>query len=222
MGDEEAASNTLQLGIPVAMKTILPKTLYIDREGNYGWTCYTEWDGCYIDILLSEDRPYIMEDGSLRVFSTKNHVIDKEMGVFFDSFMGLSSIVVVRIGAKIFTLPFDIRIDDEDKVIEDVMRKSYKNYLKYCKTFWKDIPGWTLDYYKLTYNELERRFDLPEELQKENINKDTVMTLLDIRKLYMDSEGRLGWLAEYPTAQDGLAFEILDKFVDMIPQTQLI
>ena len=222
MGDEEAASNTLKLGIPVAVKTILPKTLFIDRDGNYGWICYTEWDGRYIDILLSKDRPYIMENGSLRGFSKNKHVIDKEMGVFFDSYMGLSSIVVVRIGAKIYTLPFDIRIKGGAKVIVDEMRQSYRNYQKYCKTFWKDIPSWLLGYYQETYEDLEERYELPEELQMDNITDEGLMTLLDIRKLYMNSRGRMGWLAEYPTAQDGLAFEILEKFVDMIPQTQLI
>ena len=222
MGDEEQAEKTLSMGIPVAVKTILPKTLYIDRDGNYGWICYTEWDGRYIDILLSKDRPYIMENGSLRGFSKNKHVIDKEMGVFFDSYMGLSSIVVVRIGAKIYTLPFDIRIKGGAKVIVDEMRQSYRNYQKYCKTFWKDIPGWLLGYYQETYEDLEERYELPEQLQMDNITDEGLMTLLDIKKLYMNSRGRMGWLAEYPTAQDGLAFEILDKFVDMIPQTQLI
>lgn len=79
-----------------------------------------------------------------------------------------------------------------------------------------------LGYYRDTYKELERLYDIPEELQKENINEESVMTLFDIRKLYMDSNCRLGWLAEYPTAQDGLAFETLDDFVDLILQCEII
>ncbi|MCQ2211575.1 MAG: hypothetical protein MJZ34_14940 [Paludibacteraceae bacterium] len=33
---------------------ILPKTIFIDRQGNYGWKCYTAWNGSYISVILSD------------------------------------------------------------------------------------------------------------------------------------------------------------------------
>ena len=42
--------------------TALPKTLYIDKEGNYGWICYAQWNKRYIGVLLSEDTPLIFKN----------------------------------------------------------------------------------------------------------------------------------------------------------------
>jgi len=43
-------------------RTALPKTLYIDKEGNYGWICYTQWNKRYIGVLLSEETPRIFKN----------------------------------------------------------------------------------------------------------------------------------------------------------------
>ena len=43
-------------------RTALPKTLYIDKEGNYGWICYAQWNKRYIGVLLSEDTPLIFKN----------------------------------------------------------------------------------------------------------------------------------------------------------------
>ena len=44
--------------------TALPKTLYIDIEGNYGWICYAQWNKRYIGVLLSEDTPLIFKNNN--------------------------------------------------------------------------------------------------------------------------------------------------------------
>ncbi|MBR4083075.1 MAG: DUF2262 domain-containing protein [Lachnospiraceae bacterium] len=43
-------------------RTALPKTLYIDKEGNYGWICYIPWFDKYTGVLLSEDTPLIFKN----------------------------------------------------------------------------------------------------------------------------------------------------------------
>ena len=45
-------------------RTALPKTLYIDKEGNYGWICYAQWNKRYIGVLLSEDIPFIFKNNN--------------------------------------------------------------------------------------------------------------------------------------------------------------
>ena len=45
-------------------ETALPKTLYIDKEGNYGWICYAQWNKRYIGVLLSEDTPLIFKNNN--------------------------------------------------------------------------------------------------------------------------------------------------------------
>ena len=45
-------------------RTALPKTLYIDIEGDYGWICYAQWNKRYIGVLLSEDTPLIFKNNN--------------------------------------------------------------------------------------------------------------------------------------------------------------
>ena len=46
-------------------ETALPKTLYIDKEGNYGWICYIPWFDKYTGVLLSEETPCIFKNTNL-------------------------------------------------------------------------------------------------------------------------------------------------------------
>ena len=222
MGSESEAEKILSHGIPVNVATILPKTLYIDREGNYGWICYTDWDKDYVGILLSRKRLYIMSQYELKVLTTQKFVEDEEMGIFFDDYIGLCSLIIVRMGSRIYTLPFAIEFFTPEKVINEDMHKAYRNYVKYNETLWKEVLEWSLDFYKDNYEELMERFNVPEELQIDNMNEESVMSLMDIRKLYMTNSGRIAWLCEYPTEADGLAYEFNEKWICMIPQCQII
>ena len=52
--------------------TALPKTLYIDIEGNYGWICYAQWNKRYIGVLLSEETPRILKTNQLLKYRKRN------------------------------------------------------------------------------------------------------------------------------------------------------
>ncbi len=222
VGSEKKAEEMLKLGIPINVKTILPKKLCIDREGNFGWTCYTEWDKDYVDILLSKDRPYVMDRGDLAGLTSDDVIIDKEMGVFFKDYLGLSSTVIVRLAGEVRTLPFSIDISDGEKEITDVMRKSYREYLKFNETLWEEIKDITLGHYLSYYDEFESQYDVPESMKKENVDKEKVMPMVDFSKLYMTEEGRIAWLCEFPLAQDGLAYEFTDGWINLITQPEII
>lgn len=222
VGSEKKAEEMLKLGIPINVKTILPKKLCIDREGNFGWTCYTEWNKDYVDILLSKDRPYVMDRGDLAGLTSDDVIIDKEMGVFFKDYLGLSSTVIVRLAGEVRTLPFSIDISDGGKEITDVMRKSYREYLKFNETLWEEIKEITLGHYLSYYDEFESQYDVPESMKKENVDKEKVMPMVDFSKLYMTEEGRIAWLCEFPLAQDGLAYEFTDGWINLITQPEII
>ena len=66
--------------------------------------------------------------------------------------------------------------------------------------------------------------DFPEELSKENVNRENVMSLVQFKKLYISNiDGRIAWLCECPTAEeDGLAFEFTDGEIETISQTDII
>ena len=54
-------------------ETALPKTLYIDKEGNYGWICYIPWFDKYTGVLLSEETPLIFKNiNQLLKYSKRN------------------------------------------------------------------------------------------------------------------------------------------------------
>ena len=53
-------------------ETALPKTLYIDKEGNYGWICYAQWNKRYIGVLLSEETPRILKTNQLLKYRKRN------------------------------------------------------------------------------------------------------------------------------------------------------
>ena len=221
-GSESKAEEILSQGIPVNVATILPKTLYIDRNGNYGWICYTDWDKNYVSVLLSGKRPYFMNRYAIKTLSSRKFVEDEEMGFFFDSYIGLCSTVIVRMGSQIRTFEFEIEFFTPEKEISEDMRKAYRHFVKYNETLWKDVLEWSLDFYKDNYEELMERFDVPEELQEENITEESVMSLMRITKLYMTNKGRIAWLCEYPTEEDGLAYEFNEEGLWMIPQWQII
>ena len=221
-GSETKAEEILSQGIPVNVATILPKTLYIDRNGNYGWICYTDWDKNYVSVLLSGKRPYFMNHYAIKTLSSRKFVEDEEMGFFFDSYIGLCSLIIVRMGSQIRTFEFEIEFFTLEKEISEDMRKAYRHFVKYNETLWKDVLEWSLDFYKDNYEELMERFDVPEELQEENITEESVMSLMRITKLYMTNKGRIAWLCEYPTEEDGLAYEFNEEGLWMIPQWQII
>ena len=60
-------------------ETALPKTLYIDKEGNYGWICYIPWFDKYTGVLLSEETPLIFKNTNLLLkYSKRNNVLELE------------------------------------------------------------------------------------------------------------------------------------------------
>lgn len=60
-------------------ETALPKALYIDKEGNYGWICYIPWFDKYTGVLLSEETPIIFKNtNQLLKYSKRNNVLELE------------------------------------------------------------------------------------------------------------------------------------------------
>ena len=61
-----------------ADRTALPKVLYIDKEGNYGWICFALWNDKYIGVLLSEDVPSILSEKRLRNYRRRTMSLKSE------------------------------------------------------------------------------------------------------------------------------------------------
>ena len=61
-----------------ADRTALPKVLYIDKEGNYGWICFALWNDKYIGVLLSEDVLSILSEKRLRNYRRRTMSLKAE------------------------------------------------------------------------------------------------------------------------------------------------
>jgi len=222
LGDKKEAKKIIASGQRVGVKTIIPKRLVIDKKGNFGWICYTEWDGSYIGVLLSEEEIYFMETSELRDFEQEEKVKDKVFGYLFHEFHGWGKTEIVRFFKDdLQTLHLTIRTYDEN--VNDEQRKRYKEYLQYKASFWDGIKDELLTYYLKFYNEFSHYLDIPDSLKKENVTRDNVVSILTFTKLFITKKGRIAWLCESPTEEeDGLAFEFTDGKIKQIFQPEII
>ena len=227
LGDEKKADAAMKVnGVTVVDKSLLPKTLYIDKEGNYGWICYSSWDDKYLGILLSEKELHVMRTDELlsyAIYKRKNEIVmDNVFGMLFTDYMGYEKTLIVKLAGRTYTLPLTIRADDAE--LTDEMRSAYKQYLKLNSTLWEGVKDAMLEYYLRGYDWFSTFMDFPEELSKENVNRENVMSLVQFKKLYIsDIDGRIAWLCECPTAEeDGLAFEFTDGEIETISQSDII
>lgn len=222
-GDEEKATDMVmsQSKIKVTVETALPKTLFIDREGNYGWEVYTQWDDSYIGVLLSEDKPYLMTCEKLRNYAKEDKVKDDVLGVVFPSKMGFENIVVVRLVDDVYTLP--LVISTYEKEITDKVRHAFVTFLMMRGTFWSGMSDEMLDYYLFMYDDLEENLNIPEKFNKENVSKENVLDMVQFTKLFISTKARIAWLCESPTdEEDGLAFEFTTGKIKRISQPEII
>ena len=227
LGDEKKADAAMKVnGVTVVDKSLLPKTLYIDKEGNYGWICYSSWDDKYLGVLLSEKGLHVMRTDELlsyAIYKRKNEIVmDNVFGILFTDYMGYEKTLIVKLAGRTYTLPLTIRADDAE--LTDEMRSAYKQYLKLNSTLWEGVKDAMLEYYLRGYDWFSTFMEFPKELSKENVNRDNVMSLVQFKKLYISNiDGRIAWLCECPTAEEeGLAFEFTDGEIETIAQSDII
>lgn len=134
MANEKKGWDIIEEGAEVTVSTTLPKTLFIDREGNFGWICYTAWNDSYVSILLSDDKPYLMSPEKLKNYAKEDKVKDKAMGILFRSYVGYEGVVIARLAENVYTLP--LVIESYDKSISDEMRGAYGTFVAMRCTLW--------------------------------------------------------------------------------------
>ncbi len=222
LGNKTEAEKFIASGQKVGVKTVLPKRLVIDKNGNFGWICYTQWDGSYIGVLLSEDKIQIMGESHLREFSQIEKIKDEKCGYVFRTHFGWEQIVLQRFfNEDIKTLPVSIRT--YDKKPDERQLKKLSEYYLYDSAFWEGIKDELLPYYLYNYNVFESYLEIPETLNEKNVNRDNVVSILTFTKLFISIDARIAWLCESPTDQeDGLAFEFTEGKIKLIGQPDII
>ena len=99
-----------------ADRTALPKVLYIDKEGNYGWICFALWNDKYIGVLLSEDVPSILSEKRLRNYRRRSMSVKPEEFGASNRFFGVLSCNVFVWGEET-----EICVDKEKGTLEDLV-----------------------------------------------------------------------------------------------------
>ena len=221
VGDPQQAEAMLAIGPKINVQTALPKTLYIDKKGNYGWICYTAWNKSKIGVLLSEKKIHLLQSYQLKEYDKQEKTIDEVCGLLFRGYAGWEKIEVVRLAGSVYTMPVTIRTYDDP--VSDKQRESYKKFLKLNATQWEEIKDITLDYYLEGYDNFMEYIDIPDYLKRENVNRENVVKgLLEFTELFIKTNGRIAWLCECPTTDDGLAFEFTNGEIDLISQIDII
>ena len=99
-----------------ANRIALPKNLYIDKEGNYGWICYALWKNKYMGVLLSKDTPRILSESRLRNYRRRSMSVKPEEFGASNRFFGVLSCNVFVWGEET-----EICVDKEKGPLEDLV-----------------------------------------------------------------------------------------------------
>ena len=99
-----------------ANRIALPKTLCIDKKGNYGWICYALWKNKYMGVLLSKDTPRILSESRLRNYRRRSMSVKPEEFGASNRFFGVLSCNVFVWGEET-----EICVDKEKGPLEDLV-----------------------------------------------------------------------------------------------------
>ena len=196
------------------------KSLFIDRNGNYGWLVEFIWDEFPISVILSDDKIKIYEGWNvLKENYTK--VNDEAFGeMFYDcSWQKSVKMDLYRVTGRWIHVVADA---DQGKEINESQRKAYLEYLEKEEDFLDDIPDAVITYYLQNYEDIEEWCNIPQKYNKQNVSRDSVMELIQFKELYFDEEGTYGWLCGCPWDSAGLAIILSGEEIEVTVQDELI
>ena len=192
-------------------------SLLFDRKGNFGWFCRFSWEEVGLVILLSEETPRILTTNQFLDYRKLEDPVFGEM-VFNEDVWERNEQICVC-GKE---LTVEISTDDCDGKISEIERNSYENYKMYEREYFNEIPSVLLSYYLANYENVKEMWRIPRQYNKNNINKDNIMDLIDFKELYIDEDGQCAWLCECPWEEDdGIAFLLSDGQVRVELQTDI-
>ena len=84
----------------------------------------------------------------------------------------------------------------EGQEISDIQREQYLAYEQQKSKFISKIPEVLLKYYLEMYDDISSVIDIPEQINKENINEQLIIGLVRINDIYFARDGCYGWLCD--------------------------
>ena len=214
--DELFKKFTEVLKVSGADRTALPKVLYIDREGNYGWICYTEWNKGYVGVLLNKEQPLFMWVGDLKTAAKYQFINDKDCGMLFTDGVSADRIEILFYDNKVYSFAMDFQLVEGELTQEQ--RKTYKDFMKNKAKYWEDMKDKMLDYYLCIYDDVEANFNVPKEFEKENVTRDKVLKIIKFGRIHFYEDGGGCFIGKCPIANpegEVLGFEFTDGKIEI-------
>lgn len=190
--DEKLVDTMLKSEHKVVVATALPKVLFIDRKGNYGWICNTSWDKSYLALHLSAEIHNWMTANELRGYSSAEKIYDKVFGTMFREFTTWRKFDVYRFQGELQTSPVSVDTGDQKEITEQ-QRAIYLDYLSHFSDYIEQLKAEMLDYYIHYYDSFKDYLEIPEPMDKEHITRDKVINILSFDHLLIKEDGRLAW-----------------------------
>ncbi|MEE1082928.1 MAG: hypothetical protein UH850_04215 [Paludibacteraceae bacterium] len=196
------------------------KSLFIDRNGNYGWLVEFIWNEFPISVVLSDDKIRIYEGWNV-LKENYIKVNDDAFGemVYDSSWQKSVKMDLYGVAGRWINV---VASADPGKEINETQRKAYLEYLEKEEDFLDDIPDAMITYYLQNYEDIEEWNNIPQKYNKQNINMYSVMELIKFKELYFDEDGRYGWLCDCPWDSSGLAIILSGEEIVVTVQDELI
>ena len=175
------------------LRYFILKSLYIDRNGNYGWLVDLIWTNNPMTVVLSGDKIRIYSGWELLV--TDYDIVDDEVfGEMVYDYGWRKSVKMDINGEKGFWVEI-VAGAYPGKGITPEQRKNYLEYKEKEEDFFDEIPNALMTYYLENYDEIGSWYDIPTKYNRENITMDSLMELIEFHSIYFNRDGkRYGWL----------------------------
>ena len=175
------------------LRYFILKSLYIDRNGNYGWLVDLIWTNNPMTVVLSGDNIRIYSGWELLV--TDYDIVDDEVfGEMVYDYGWRKSVKMDINGLKGFWVEI-VAGAYPGKGITPEQRKNYLEYKEKEEDFFKEIPNALMTYYLENYDEIGSWYDIPTKYNRENITMDSLMELIEFHSVHFNRDGkRYGWL----------------------------
>ena len=182
----------------VLLRRFSLKSLYIDRNGNYGWLVNLIWTDNPITVVLSGDNIRIYKGWAVIVMNYAL-VNDEAFGEMVYEKSSWKKWIKMDInGEKGEWIPVVADAHPGESITPE-QRKNYLEYMEKEKDFFDEIPDALMTYYLENYDEIGSWYDIPTKYNRQNITKDSLMDLITFHRLYFNKDGiRYGWLCGCP------------------------
>ena len=195
------------------------KSLFIDRNGNYGWLVNFIWKNNPIAVILSDDQIKIYEDWDV-LTENYNHVCDKDLGeLVFESY-GWKKWVKMDIGKEKGTWVM-LKFSSYGEPVNDKQREAYLDYKAHEAELYAKFGEKLLAAYKDNYDDWIEEWwqEVPEDCTPENITAEKLMEIIDFSYIHFNRYGEYGWCCECPWEEEhGLAIFLENGNVTVMSQ----